>query len=101
MPSIEEAFGVAYIEAMAAGIPAVGCAGEPGPEEIAAAGGGIELVAAALPGGTRATACARCSTTPTARAGPRRGRASDGRARVHLGALRRARRSPAYAEALR
>jgi glycosyltransferase involved in cell wall biosynthesis len=45
MPSTEEAFGVAYIEAMAAGIPAVGCTGEPGPEEIAAAGGGIELVA--------------------------------------------------------
>jgi glycosyltransferase involved in cell wall biosynthesis len=44
MPSTEEAFGVAYIEAMAAGIPAVGCSGEPGPAEIAAAGGGIELV---------------------------------------------------------
>jgi glycosyltransferase involved in cell wall biosynthesis len=44
MPSTEEAFGVAYIEAMAAGIPAVGCAGEPGPREIAAAGAGIELV---------------------------------------------------------
>ena len=49
MPSTEEAFGVAYIEAMAAGIPAVGCAGEPGPEEIAAAGGGIELVEAGSP----------------------------------------------------
>jgi glycosyltransferase involved in cell wall biosynthesis len=49
MPSTEEAFGVAYIEAMAAGIPAVGCAGEPGPEEIAAAGGGIELVAPRSP----------------------------------------------------
>jgi glycosyltransferase involved in cell wall biosynthesis len=44
MPSVDEAFGVAYIEAMAAGVPAVGCAGEPGPEEIAAAGGGIVLV---------------------------------------------------------
>jgi teichuronic acid biosynthesis glycosyltransferase TuaC len=44
MPSVAEAFGVAYIEAMAAGIPAIGCAGEPGPGEIAAAGGGIELV---------------------------------------------------------
>lgn len=44
MPSTQEAFGVAYIEAMAAGIPAIGCAGEPGPAEIAAAGGGIELV---------------------------------------------------------
>jgi glycosyltransferase involved in cell wall biosynthesis len=46
MPSTEEAFGVAYIEAMAAGVPAIGCRGEPGPEEIAAEGPGIELVAA-------------------------------------------------------
>ena len=46
MPSTEEAFGVAYIEAMAAAIPAIGAAREPGPEEIAAAGGGIELVPA-------------------------------------------------------
>jgi glycosyltransferase involved in cell wall biosynthesis len=45
MPSVAEAFGVAYVEAMAAGVPAIGCAGEDGPEEIAAAGGGIELVA--------------------------------------------------------
>lgn len=44
MPSVAEAFGVAYVEAMAAGVPAIGCAGEDGPEEIAAAGGGIELV---------------------------------------------------------
>jgi len=50
MVSTQEAFGVAYIEAMAAGIPAIGCAGEPGPEEIAAAGGGIELVAPRSPG---------------------------------------------------
>jgi glycosyltransferase involved in cell wall biosynthesis len=49
MVSTQEAFGVAYIEAMAAGIPAVGCLGEPGPEEIAAAGGGIELVAPRSP----------------------------------------------------
>jgi teichuronic acid biosynthesis glycosyltransferase TuaC len=45
MPSLDEAFGVAYVEAMAAGVPAVGCAGEDGPTEIAAAGGGIALVA--------------------------------------------------------
>lgn len=44
MPSTEEAFGVPYIEAMAAGMPAIGCRGEPGPEEIAAAGGGFVLV---------------------------------------------------------
>jgi teichuronic acid biosynthesis glycosyltransferase TuaC len=44
LPSIDEAFGVAYIEAMAAGLPAIGSRGEPGPEEIAACGGGIRLV---------------------------------------------------------
>jgi len=41
MPSVDEAFGVAYVEAMAAGLPAVGTRGEPGPEEIAAVGGGL------------------------------------------------------------
>jgi len=44
LPSVDEAFGVAYIEAMAAGVPAIGCEGEDGPEEIASAGGGIVLV---------------------------------------------------------
>jgi glycosyltransferase involved in cell wall biosynthesis len=44
MPSTEEAFGTAYIEAMAGGVPAIGCRGEPGPEEIAAAGDGMILV---------------------------------------------------------
>jgi len=41
MPSVDEAFGVAYIEAMAAGVPAIGARGEPGPEEI---GDGLVLV---------------------------------------------------------
>ncbi|HEX3874561.1 MAG TPA: glycosyltransferase [Solirubrobacteraceae bacterium] len=41
MASTDEAFGVAYIEAMAAGIPAIGAAGEPGPAEI---GRGLVLV---------------------------------------------------------
>ena len=44
MPSVDEALGVAYLEAMAAGLPAIGCAGEPGPEEIARAGEGMVLV---------------------------------------------------------
>ena len=44
MPSTEEAFGVAYVEAMAAGLPAIGAAGEPGPEEIG--GEGMLLVPA-------------------------------------------------------
>ncbi|MBE2317391.1 glycosyltransferase [Solirubrobacter sp. CPCC 204708] len=43
LPSTEEAFGVAYIEAMAAGLPAIGTRGEPGPEEIARCGGGMTL----------------------------------------------------------
>jgi glycosyltransferase involved in cell wall biosynthesis len=44
LPSVDEAFGVAYVEAMAGAVPAIGCLGEPGPEEIAAAGGGLRLV---------------------------------------------------------
>ena len=44
LPSVDEAFGVAYVEAMAGGVPAVGCAGEPGPEEIAACGPGLSRV---------------------------------------------------------
>jgi teichuronic acid biosynthesis glycosyltransferase TuaC len=44
LPSVDEAFGVAYIEAMAAGVPAIGCEHEDGPEEIAAAGPGLVQV---------------------------------------------------------
>jgi glycosyltransferase involved in cell wall biosynthesis len=44
MASVDEAFGVAYVEAMAAGVPAIGTRGEPGPQEIAAAGEGLLLV---------------------------------------------------------
>ncbi|MCK9248238.1 MAG: glycosyltransferase [Solirubrobacteraceae bacterium] len=44
MPAVDEAFGVAYVEAMAACIPAVGALGEAGPAEIADAGDGIVLV---------------------------------------------------------
>ena len=44
MPGVEEPFGVAFVEAMAAGLPAIGSRGEGGPEDIAAAGGGMLLV---------------------------------------------------------
>lgn len=54
LPSVDEAFGVAYIEAMAAGVPAIGCRGEDGPEEIAAAGDGLRLVAPQQPAGLAA-----------------------------------------------
>jgi glycosyltransferase involved in cell wall biosynthesis len=44
LPSVDEAFGVAYVEALAHGVPAIGCEGESGPEEIAALGGGAMLL---------------------------------------------------------
>jgi glycosyltransferase involved in cell wall biosynthesis len=44
LPSHDEAFGVAYVEAMACGVPAVGSRGEWGPEEIASLGPGLVLV---------------------------------------------------------
>ena len=44
LPSVDEAFGVAYVEAMAGGVPALGCAGEDGPEEIAVLGEGLVRV---------------------------------------------------------
>ena len=40
MPSTDEAFGVAYVEAMAGWLPAIAAAGEPGPQEILGAGAG-------------------------------------------------------------
>jgi glycosyltransferase involved in cell wall biosynthesis len=46
MPSVEEPFGVAYVEAMAAGLPVIAARGQGGPEDIAAAGPGIVLVPA-------------------------------------------------------
>ncbi|MSW85012.1 MAG: glycosyltransferase [Actinobacteria bacterium] len=45
MPSVDEAFGVAYVEAMAGWVPAIGALGEPGPAELARCGDGIRLVA--------------------------------------------------------
>jgi glycosyltransferase involved in cell wall biosynthesis len=44
MPSEDEAFGVAYVEALACGIPAIGLETEGGPAEIAALGPGMLLV---------------------------------------------------------
>jgi len=54
MPGVEEPFGVAFVEAMAAGLPAIGSRGEGGPEDIAAAGEGMLLVEPDDPGGLAA-----------------------------------------------
>ncbi|MEA2445656.1 MAG: hypothetical protein QOJ12_2948, partial [Thermoleophilales bacterium] len=43
LPSEDEAFGVAYAEALACGVPAIGLEYEGGPEEIASLGDGIVL----------------------------------------------------------
>ena len=64
LPSVAEAFGVSYVEAMAAGIPARGCRGEAGPGAIAAAGGGIELVAPRRPAELAATIAALLDDPP-------------------------------------
>ncbi|HEX6712827.1 MAG TPA: glycosyltransferase [Thermoleophilaceae bacterium] len=44
LPSEDEAFGVAYVEALACGVPAIGLETEGGPAEIAACGPGMLLV---------------------------------------------------------
>jgi glycosyltransferase involved in cell wall biosynthesis len=49
LPSEDEAFGVAYAEALACGLPAVGLEGEGGPDEIASLGDGIVRVPAREP----------------------------------------------------
>jgi glycosyltransferase involved in cell wall biosynthesis len=49
LPSEDEAFGVAYAEALACGVPAIGLEGEGGPEEIASLGEGIVLAPARDP----------------------------------------------------
>ena len=93
MPSTEEAFGVAYVEAMAAGVPAIGCRGEPGPEEIAAAGDGFLLV----PPGDIERLTQRIdellSDPHRLREAGQRARATVA-AQLHLGALRRADAAP-------
>lgn len=45
MPSVDEAYGVAYVEAMAHGLPTIAALGEPGPLDLADLGTGIQLAA--------------------------------------------------------
>jgi glycosyltransferase involved in cell wall biosynthesis len=44
LASVDEAFGVAYVEALARGLPAIGCERESGPEEIAELAGAAMLL---------------------------------------------------------
>lgn len=45
MPSVDEAYGVAYVESMAHGVPTIAALGEPGPLDLADLGSGIQLAA--------------------------------------------------------
>ncbi|HEX8075317.1 MAG TPA: glycosyltransferase [Thermoleophilaceae bacterium] len=65
MPSVDEAFGVSYVEALTCGVPAIGCAGEPGPEEIAGLAEGMVLVPPRDPG-TLADAIGAAMSDPAA-----------------------------------
>ena len=49
LPSVDEAFGVAYVEALAGGVPALGCRREPGPEDLHRLTQGMLLVPAGDP----------------------------------------------------
>ena len=75
MPGVEEPFGVAFVEAMAAGLPAIGSRGEGGPEDIAAAGPGMVLVEPDDPGALAAVLDRLTGDRSRARAAGRRRRA--------------------------
>ena len=90
LPSVDEAFGVAYVEALACGVPAIGCAGEGGPEEIAALGEGMLLVPPRDPDALRRRDPSARSPTRRCRAGRTRHR----RASTSPGSAAARRRSP-------
>lgn len=69
LPSEDEAFGVAYVEALAHGVPAIGAQGESGPEEIAALTDAMLLVPSRDPAAlARAIEAAASDTDLPARA---------------------------------
>lgn len=76
LPSHDEAFGMVYVEAMAGWLPAIGARCEPGPEEIAAAGGGLTLVDAGDVPGLAAAIDALLSDPARLRAEGERARAN-------------------------
>lgn len=49
LPSVDEAYGVAYVEALAGGVPVIGCRHEPGPEDLHALTEAMLLVPAGEP----------------------------------------------------
>ena len=86
MPSLHDAFGVAHIEAMAAGLVAIAGAGT-GAADIAEAGEGIVLVPSGDQQRDRASD-RRADLRPRAPARARPGRPPDGRAALQLAGLR-------------
>ena len=100
LPSVDEAFGVAYVEAMAGAVPAIGCRGEPGPGGDR---GGRRRAAARRRPATRRRSppsCARCSTSRTGAASWARPRARPSRRRSRGSSCGRA-TVAAYEAALR
>ena len=92
MPSDDEAFGVAYVEAMAGGVPAIGCARRARPRGDRALGDGMLLVP---PGDPSALAAQIERALDEPRYLHELGAARrDRRRALHLGALRRATPSP-------
>ena len=83
LPSVDEAFGVAYLEALACGLAAIGCTGEPGPEELARLTDAMTLVpprdedalaraiGAALAGGPPGASATEVGSRLLAECGPR------------------------------
>ncbi len=72
LPSVDEAYGVAYVEAMAGGVPVIGCRREPGPEDLHDLTDAMVLVAPGDPEGLARTVGEPARRRPGA---PRAGRA--------------------------
>jgi teichuronic acid biosynthesis glycosyltransferase TuaC len=64
LPSVDEAFGVAYVEALAGGVPTIGCRREPGPEDLHALTDAMRLVAPGDPEGLARTLAALLDDEP-------------------------------------
>ena len=88
LPSVDEAFGVAYVEAMAGGVPAIGCRGEPGPGGDRRGRRRDAARPARRPRGARRGAARAARRAGLARASSGAAARATVEARVHVGAVR-------------